>query len=319
MGTVISVLVPIYNVENYIERCVRSLFEQTYKNIEYIFVNDCTPDESVEILQRVLSEYPDRQKQVTIVNHESNKGLAAARNSALSVATGDYIIHIDSDDYIEKETLALMLEKAELEHVDMVICDFKLEYPDKSVYLKNNFVADKRGYLELLLCRKSIVSVVARLVKREIIVDNQVFFIDGLNQGEDYVTSPRLTYYCKSIAKVDLALYHYIQYNSSSYIHQIDLKAIDDIVRANRILIDFFLGVAFPPEVLNECKAMNVITLLYVSDIKHYDLIASLCKDIDLKSLSVNIIYRAMLFMLLWKWYALLFNCVRIINRYKRR
>ena len=80
----VSVCIPVYGVEKYIERCARSLFEQTMKDdIEFIFVDDCTPDKSIEILQKVLEEYPERKNQVKIIRHETNKGLTGARNTAL--------------------------------------------------------------------------------------------------------------------------------------------------------------------------------------------------------------------------------------------
>ena len=98
----ISVIVPIYNVRLYIERCVRSLMEQTLENIEFIFVNDCTPDDSMDILHHVLKEYPKRRKQIKIIEHETNRGISAVRNTGLKNATGQYIIYCDSDDWVEK-------------------------------------------------------------------------------------------------------------------------------------------------------------------------------------------------------------------------
>ena len=74
----VSILVPVYGVEKYIERCVRSLFEQTYENIEYVFVDDCTKDKSIEILNSVLAEYPNRKKQAKILHHDKNRGLSHA-------------------------------------------------------------------------------------------------------------------------------------------------------------------------------------------------------------------------------------------------
>ena len=83
----ISVIVPIYNVKLYIERCVRSLMEQTLENIEFIFVNDCTPDDSMDILHYVLEEYPKRREQIKIIEHETNRGISAVRNTGLKNAT----------------------------------------------------------------------------------------------------------------------------------------------------------------------------------------------------------------------------------------
>ena len=84
----VSILTPVYRAEKYIERCTRSLFEQTYENLEYIFVDDCAPDHSIQLLQQVLAEYPKREKQTKIIHHEKNRGVAAARNTAVENASG---------------------------------------------------------------------------------------------------------------------------------------------------------------------------------------------------------------------------------------
>ena len=107
----VSVCSPVYGVEKYIERCARSLFDQTMKNdIEFIFVDDCTPDRSIEVLEAILSEYPERRSQVKIVRHSHNKGLTGARNTALKEASGEYIIHCDSDDWVDLEAYKTVLE-----------------------------------------------------------------------------------------------------------------------------------------------------------------------------------------------------------------
>ena len=89
----VSVIVPVYKTEKFIERCVRSLMEQALDEMEYIFVNDCTPDKSMEILQLTLDDYPKRQKDVHVIAHEGNKGSASVRNSGLGEAVGEYVIY----------------------------------------------------------------------------------------------------------------------------------------------------------------------------------------------------------------------------------
>ena len=96
----VSILVPVYGVEKYIEKCAVSLFEQSYEDIEYIFVNDCTPDRSIEVLRGTIARYPQRQKQVVIIDHDVNRGLGAARHTATDAATGELVMHVDSDDYL---------------------------------------------------------------------------------------------------------------------------------------------------------------------------------------------------------------------------
>lgn len=93
----VSVIVPVYNVAPYIERCAKSLFEQTLKDIEIIFVDDCSSDNSIELVKNLASNYPDRLAQIKYVRHERNRGLAQARKTGLDIATGEYVAHCDSD------------------------------------------------------------------------------------------------------------------------------------------------------------------------------------------------------------------------------
>ena len=125
----VSMLVPIYGVEKFIERCAVSLFEQTYQNIEYIFVNDCTKDNSVVILKNVMERYPQRKPQVRIIEHEKNKGLAGARNTAVAAATGEFVMHVDSDDYVDKDIVKKTILSQKKVDADIVIVDFKKAYP----------------------------------------------------------------------------------------------------------------------------------------------------------------------------------------------
>ena len=120
----VSVIIPVYGVKKYIERCARSLFEQTLDDIEYIFVDDSTPDNSISILRKVLSEYPNREKQVKILHHEKNKGLAQARQTGLKIASGEYIAHCDSDDWVDVHMYEEMYNKAIEEDADVVVCDY---------------------------------------------------------------------------------------------------------------------------------------------------------------------------------------------------
>lgn len=108
-GPLVSILIPVYNVEAYIERCARSAFEQSYQNLEFIFVDDATPDASIQVLQRVIADYPDRCDSIKILHHERNRGLAAARNTAIAACHGDFVMHVDSDDWLEPEAAELLI------------------------------------------------------------------------------------------------------------------------------------------------------------------------------------------------------------------
>ena len=144
----VSVIIPIYNVEKYIERCVRSLFEQTLDDIEYIFVNDCTQDKSIEILTSIIKEYPQRIPSIRILNHTTNQGLTKTRNTGLAVATGDYIAHCDSDDWVDLDMYRQLYVQAEETKSDIVYSDLYLAYQDKTViYKAASFDSDKNELL----------------------------------------------------------------------------------------------------------------------------------------------------------------------------
>lgn len=320
MSTLVSVLVPVYNVEKYFKKCLLSLFKQTYPTIEYIFVDDCSTDSSIQILNDVLKDFPNRINNVKIISHSVNRGLAVSRNTALNVASGDYIIHIDSDDYIEYDMIASMIEKATKNNSDMVICDFYLEYPQKTVILKNNFSNKKKDYLEFLINRKTLSSIVARLIKRSVVVDNNIFFIEGLNQGEDYVTSPRVTYYCNVINKVETPLYHYIKFNLDSYTHNIDSKTIDDVARATGILIDFFSEKGyFDKTILDKCVFMSQLTLLYTSDYRDYSKIREMNNYFSNNLYTMNLYHSFIFFLLEKRQYKLLYYIIMLVNKIRKR
>ncbi len=139
MKNKVSIIIPIYNVEKYIERCVVSLFEQNFEDIEYIFVNDCTPDNSVEILQKVIEKYPNRKPQCKIIHHEENKGSGATRKIGIENATGEYTIQIDSDDWCELDMISALYKKAKETDADIVACDYFENTKGKETYIKQNY------------------------------------------------------------------------------------------------------------------------------------------------------------------------------------
>lgn len=120
----ISVIIPVYGVEQYMERCARSLFGQTFQDIEFIFIDDCTPDRSMEVMQRVLEDYPNRKKQVRCYRMPHNSGQAKVRMQGISMATGEYVIHCDSDDEVAPDAYRKMYQKAVDENLDLVIGDY---------------------------------------------------------------------------------------------------------------------------------------------------------------------------------------------------
>lgn len=213
----VSVCIPVYNVEKYIERCVRSLFEQTMKDeIEFIFVDDCTPDKSMEILEKVLAEYPARKKQVTILHHEKNKGLVGARNTALKVANGDYIIHCDSDDWVDLNMYEVMYNKAVATGADMVCCSLWLEYENrkrKRCQVKNYTSPDD-------IFRDSFYTtifspLVNKLFRRSIVFSSDIIVPDHICMGEDLLRVSQMLLKSTKIQCAPDVYYHYWQRKNS--------------------------------------------------------------------------------------------------------
>ena len=123
---VVSIITPLYKVEDFIARCADSLFRQSYTEIEYIFVDDCSSDRSVEVLLQVAERYPQLQQQIRILHHESNRGVAAARETGLAAATGEYVYWVDADDWIEPDAIEKMVVRSEQGQKDIIACGWYL-------------------------------------------------------------------------------------------------------------------------------------------------------------------------------------------------
>ena len=225
----ISVITPIFKVRNFIERCACSLFEQTLKDIEYIFVDDASPDDSIEILKSCMERYPERKEKVTILTHEQNKGLPAARNTGLAVATGEYVFHCDSDDFVEKDMLEQMYMAAKGKDADMVYCDFYLSFEKNERYMSNPAYDNAEDMFKSgLLGGNMKYNVWNKLVKRSLYTDNDIWFPAGHAMGED-MTMIRLAACARSVAYVPKAFYHYVKLNSNAYSATMSERHKEDI------------------------------------------------------------------------------------------
>lgn len=209
----VSIIIPVYGVEKYIERCARSLFEQTLDDIEYLFIDDCTPDKSVEILKRVLEEYPHRKSQVVIHRMEKNSGQAAVRKWGMLNATGEYVIHCDSDDWVDVHMYEKMYKKSVSADYDIVVCDY-YESDGISHVRKNEYISDKvEETMSSILLKKTHSVLWNKLVKKSI-YNNEIIYPIA-NNAEDYALLVQLAYHSKSFGYVNEPLYFYF-YNTSS-------------------------------------------------------------------------------------------------------
>ena len=237
----VSVLLPIYGVENYIAQCATSLMEQTYKDVEYIFVNDCTPDASMEQLNRVLEAYPERKSQVRILEHEHNMGLAMARITALNAATGDAVIFVDSDDYVATTMVDFLV--AEMQSSGAYIVDAGYVIVSNGAITKQCMpmhVNDK-AYLKTILCQNVEPNRIwGRLIKKCLFKQNGISFTPGVNYGEDFSVLPQLLVNaCRSW--VDDCLYYYRDDNPQSYTNNITTKNAVSYLKSQQIVGEYFI------------------------------------------------------------------------------
>ena len=203
----VSVIVPVYGVEEYIERCAKSLFEQTLDDMEYIFVNDCTKDSSIEKLESVINNYPNRKSQIKILHHPENRGLPHARATGISAATGDYIAHCDSDDWCARSMYEDLYTTAQEKDYDVVFCDYYTSDGLDRIYHSCKTLLDKRSVLSDTLTQRIAVSVWNKLVKRSLYGDRIIY--PQYNMGEDLALMVQLFLKASTFGYISKPLYYY--------------------------------------------------------------------------------------------------------------
>lgn len=236
----LSILVPVYNVSTHIAKCADSLFNQTLDDIEFIFVNDATPDNSIDLLIQALDKYPMRKAHTHIIHHTKNSGSAAAKNTALDHATGKYILFVDSDDYVDADMAECLLYKAEAENADIVVSDIYLEYPDKSILVKERVSANRDDrFVDMIQNEHSHGFMCNKLVKRELYLMPECRLPMGLNYYEDLHVMTRLYFFAQKVCKIEKAFYHYIQYNANAITKTKSRMHFENVVRFWSLLDKF--------------------------------------------------------------------------------
>lgn len=222
----ISVVIPFYKVAPFVERCTRSLLEQTLQDVEFIFVDDASPDESRSIIEHVATEYT---RDVRILTHTQNKGLPAARNTGLAEARGEFIYHCDSDDYLEPTMLEEMYNVASIEQADFVYCDFYLDFGSSRREMTNpNYIDPEQLIKEGFLAGLMKYNVWNKLVKRSIYMESGILFPAGHAMGED-MTMILLATHATRTAHLAKPLYHYVKLNTNAYSNTFSERHLEDI------------------------------------------------------------------------------------------
>ncbi len=236
----VSIIIPIYKVEKYIERCVQSLMEQSLSDIEYIFVDDGSPDKSMEILRQTIANYPNRSDRIHIITHETNKGLTAARNTGLAIATGEFIAYCDSDDWVHPQMYEALYNAAVKNQADLAYCDFIFAEPTKLTEYKTvDFSADKIKLLSSYI-QTTWTVLWNILARKELYTAHSLRSPNEISYCEDFNLAVKLFYFATKIIKVEQPLYYYNQLNSSSIVHNLNRKTELDERWSYLDIIQFF-------------------------------------------------------------------------------
>ncbi len=216
----VSILVPVYNAEQYIERCARSLFEQTYDNLEFVFVDDCSPDRSISILLDVVRDYPNRADQMRLVRNESNRGLATSRNITIEHASGEFLCFVDADDWLDLDAVELFVRKQQSSEADIVYGNALMHTSKGDSLLKEGDYADKH---ELMLCYSRFTPgykmvLWRRLIRASLFSEHGIKAIAGLNYAEDKHLLPQVAFFADVICHLDTVIYHYNRLNEQSLV-----------------------------------------------------------------------------------------------------
>lgn len=229
----VSIVIPVYNVEEYLRECLDSVIAQTYDNLEIICVNDGSPDNSIDILK----EYANLDKRIKVIEI-ANQGLSKARNVGMAHCSGTYMMFLDSDDWIEKEAIEVAVRKMLVSGVDLVLWNYVKEYTNESRpvdVFKKDQVYDSLSFIQLhqqligLVGKQlrnpahcdSISTAWGKLYKTNIIKDNNISFVDTKIIGtEDLLFNAEYFNFCQSAAALPARFNHYRKQNSDSLARQ---------------------------------------------------------------------------------------------------
>ena len=244
---IISVIVPVYNVEKYLKRCVDSILNQDMKEIEIILVNDGSTDSSPSICDKYIKE----DSRIKVI-HKKNSRVAAARNDGIRVATGKYISFIDSDDWIESNMYKSMYEKAEEFNVDFIMCDLSKKGVDKSYNvsqpISSGFYDKERIKNELFPCLimfeniefPPTISNCTCLFKREFLIKNNIFYDEDIHYCEDSIFGSKAMYNANRFYYMKNKYFYNYFYNSNSTTSTYNKNKWDSYIKINEKMEKYF-------------------------------------------------------------------------------
>lgn len=260
----VTYIIPIYNASDYIVKSVRSLLEQSYRNIEYIFINDCSLDDSEIKLRRTIEEFPERYDNIKIITNEQNLGSATSRNIGLDTAQGEYVMFADSDDWISMDYVESMVRQIDSGSYDIVYCDYFESYNNHDNRISQAYGQDNIECIRAMLGRGMHGSTCNKIYRRSFLLASKQRFIDGADLFEDVSWNIRLFACTTQISYLSQAFYHYVQYNNNSIIKSMSstekkrnraLQRIENV----RVACDYLIALGFEEKLSKEMKEWKLM------------------------------------------------------------
>lgn len=238
----VSVIIPVYNASNFLEKCCNSLFSQTLDDMQFVFVDDCSTDNSVQLLKDVLEFYPNRQGQVKVVHQSHNQGVSAARQRGLDESEGEFVIHCDADDWVDINMYKEMYEAAITQNAEVVISDYiesypntsdnkHIQYPDESVGNPSFCISPYEG------------AVWNKLISKNLIDLYKITFTAGIMVGEDFLFVTKCRLHASKEVVIHKPYYQYCQYNTTSITRVYTKQKIDTVVILAQLLDEYISAV----------------------------------------------------------------------------
>ena len=256
----LSVCIPVYNVAPYVEKCARSLFGQTYADLELIFVDDATPDDSLSVVERVLAEFPARRAQTKILRHERNRGLVAARKTAMNAATGELLAHCDSDDWLDLDFYEKLVSRLVETGADVVLSSTRRYLAERTLVSECPDRIDLSGVEAMRRMDElpGLNAMMPKVMRRACVDLGAIEYPDSLAIAEDYCFMMQVLPRCRRVTSVRDAFYHY-RVNANSMTRSRNLRRlVDHHVRVCEILARRVPGDASAP-----ARRNLVRTILY--------------------------------------------------------
>ena len=229
----VSIIVPVYNIENYIRVCVESILAQTYASLELILVDDGSKDNSGIL----CDEYAVIDPRVKVI-HKENGGVSSARNAGLRQAKGDWIMHVDGDDWIEPDMIESLIEAAKATEADLVFSDFIKYGPNAGNNQLPSWNSDKIDSMSRYIAYV-MTTIWGSIAKRSLYIDHSLKSPEGISYCEDFHLIVRLCHYAKKIANVHRPFYHY-RYRPTSIMSNMSRKTESDEQWVYQDTIRFF-------------------------------------------------------------------------------